>query len=184
MACTYHISTDIFLTTSFIPHHQSRPRNHASAEKCAAESENNKVESQWTARYNELVAYKEQFWYCSVPHHYDPNPTLGGWVHGQHTSFKEEEAGLETYCQNDRNRIRLWEEWKNLWTNPYTSPMPTRSSGWHVTMIWKSTYAKWGTVMSPTSVSGTLCWGVGCAGSGYFLRGAGFWQRGMQCWRR
>ena len=46
------------------------------------------MDAKWTARYNELVAYKQKYGHCYVPHDYDKNIDLGRWVNNVRQQFR------------------------------------------------------------------------------------------------
>lgn len=50
---------------------------------------NNRAESLWQKRYNELVDFKELYGHCHVPQKYPRNAALGKWVHRQRHEFKK-----------------------------------------------------------------------------------------------
>jgi len=63
---------------------------------------NNKAESLWQTRFNELKDYKKLHGDCRVPQNYGPNKPLGKWVHRQRHEFKKMVDRKDSQMSRDR----------------------------------------------------------------------------------
>mmetsp|Transcript_61472 Transcript_61472/g.150445 ORF Transcript_61472/g.150445 Transcript_61472/m.150445 type:complete len:320 (+) Transcript_61472:272-1231(+) len=57
---------------------------------------------EWTSKYAELVAYKEQHGDTKVPQHFPENKALGKWVAKQREQYKLKQKGKHSFLTADR----------------------------------------------------------------------------------
>ncbi|GFH61993.1 hypothetical protein CTEN210_18469 [Chaetoceros tenuissimus] len=74
----------------------------------------------WNHRFEELKNFKARYGHCNVPHKYEPNKTLAGWVHHQRYQFQLMSKGSNTQITEDRikqlNDIDFeWAPKKDAW---------------------------------------------------------------------
>ncbi|KAL7536137.1 hypothetical protein ACHAXR_009422 [Thalassiosira sp. AJA248-18] len=71
----------------------------------------------WQARYNELVAYKEQHGNLLVPQNYSPNPKFGLWVMQQRRQYSLQQNGKNSSFNsaNGKKRVQLLNEIGFVW---------------------------------------------------------------------
>jgi hypothetical protein len=74
---------------------------------------NGQPDVSWDTRYNELIAYKNEFGDCEVPRHYDANKKLGSWVRHQRAVFRR--GGLSS------DRLAKLKEIGFVWSRNYST---------------------------------------------------------------
>ena len=56
----------------------------------------------WQIRYDELVAFKQQYGHCNVPYSFAKNPALGFWVNNQRTFYRLFRQGKPSSMTTER----------------------------------------------------------------------------------
>ena len=79
---------------------------------------------EWPRRYEELIAFKQQYGHCNVARNYAQNKALGRWVHKQKTYYKLLRQGKPSHMTAERQAAL-----ENIgfeWALNNTSPWQTR----------------------------------------------------------
>jgi hypothetical protein len=73
----------------------------------------------WNLKYQELIAYKEEFGDCNVPSRYAGKPALGRWVSTQRAHKKEGELGSDRIEKLDEIGFTWWDLHDDNWNQRY-----------------------------------------------------------------
>jgi len=66
-------------------------------------------------RFCELVAFKEEFGHCNVPHKFANNSSLGYWCSSMRTTYRRMQKGLRTNSNLSQDRIERLEDTGFQW---------------------------------------------------------------------
>lgn len=74
----------------------------------------------WQERFYELLAFREKYGHCLVPHKYEANPPLAGWVKRQRYQYTLYLEGKQSTITDERIRILnnfgfVWDSHEAVW---------------------------------------------------------------------